>query len=177
MTTDMDDDEIVLLSHRESFRPYGQYLGSYETYQNMHFEMDIEVHSFGSTNSWYGILLCTNGSYGDYYPRIMMHPLYSTSNDSRLGGFSVRFSRDGDYSGEALQMGAIHHLELDITSDTMVLTQDGVIENVNKWMDHATGISVDCYAWEDGSFDYANVTVANLLVTTTGMVLTICNFR
>ena len=165
-TEEDDDDATVLLSKRESFQPNGQYIGSYEMYENMHFEMDIEVHSFGS--SYTGVLLCTNGSY-DYYPRVMIHPTYSSNYYSWLGGFQVIFGGEYDWSGEAVGVGTTHHLEIDITRDTYAITQDGVIKD-DSYRGHATGIQVDCYGWDNSSGnDPADVTVSNLLITTTGM--------
>ena len=163
-----DGDETVLLSKPGSFQPNGQYIGSFEIYENMHYEMDIEVHSVGS--SWTGILLCTNGSAWDFFPRIRM-TTYTSNTYSWAGGFYVHFANEWDYSPEVLTVGTTHHLEIDITRDTYAITQDGVIKN-ESYIGHAAGIQVDCYAYPHDSDRWsgpADVTVSNLLITTTGM--------
>ena len=164
-----DGDATVLLSKPGGFQPNGHYLGSFEIYENMHYEMDIEIHSI-STITMSGVLDCTNGSSYDYFPRIAIHP-YSSSSSYSIG-FYVNFGHEYDWTREGLDAGTTHRLEIDITRDTYTITQDGVVLD-ETYLGHATGIHVDCYSWNTGYWDHANVTVSNLLVTTSGMVLPI----
>ena len=171
-TTEDDGDETVLLSKPGSFQPNGEYIGTIELHENMHYEMDIEIHSFRSetTQAWTlnkGILDCYNGTdHQHYYPRIQMHSTSSSSD-----GFWIIFGTARDWTGEGLVEGTTHHLELDITRDTYTVTQDGVTKS-ESYPGHPNGRRFDCYAWDTGAY-YANVTVSNLLITTTGMVITL----
>ena len=144
----------------ESFEPSaGNLLGKAEIYDNMHYEMDITIYEFG--DMWTGILNCINGD--DEYPLITMTSRgFYVQMEGLFGSMS---------SGEPLTVGESYHLEVDFTQNSCTMKQDGVFA-YHELTGYTTGITARCWAWSRSTttpVEPANVSISNLLITTSGM--------
>ena len=160
----------MLLEVSDSFDPTsGNFLGLIEVYDNMHIEMDIELHSFVANHTWNGVMECISGLNGAYrYPGIWI--------DTRNEELFVFIEGNSQWVGEALVVGESIHLEVDFTQTSFTVTQDGVVVYKDKTT-HNSGINARCWAWTRSTMTTiptADVTISNLLITTSGMPFTFC---
>jgi len=153
-------DEVF--SKSEGFQPTkGSVLTYIDIVDEMHFEMDITVHSFPS--SWASILHCSDANY-PRLPGIWIHP-----NSASGQGFHVKWSNAdnqnyGPDTGETLVAGETYHLEVDIAQGSLKVTVDGVVKHEATGLaSHTTYDNMVCYA-SDPWYDAADVTVSNLLI-------------
>ena len=140
------------------------FVGIIEVYDNMHIEMDIELHSFMANHTWNGVLECISGLNGDQrYPGIWI--------DTRNEEFFVFTEGNSQWVGEPLVAGESIHLEVDFTQDSFTITQDGVVAYKEKTA-HTAGIAARCWAWTRSTVTTippADATISNLLISTTGI--------
>merc|ERR1719474_2089632 len=156
----VDFDEVFSVS--DGFKPTkGNVLTYIDIVDEMHFEMDITIHSFPS--SWASILHCSDANY-PRLPGIWIHP----DSDTNVG-FHVKWSNAdninyGPNTGEALVAGQTYHLEMDIAQGYLKVTVDGVIRHEASGLaSHSTYEDLVCYA-SDPWYNAADVTISNLLI-------------
>merc|ERR1719474_2316095 len=156
----VDFDEVFSVS--DGFKPTkGNVLTYIDIVDEMHFEMDITIHSFPS--SWASILHCSDANY-PRLPGIWIHP----NSDTNVG-FRVKWSNAdninyGPNTGEALVAGQTYQLEMDIAQGYLKVTVDGVIKHEASGLaSHSTYEDLVCYA-SDPWYDAADVTISNLLI-------------
>lgn len=128
----------------------------------MHFEMDIEVHSF--PNNWSNILYCGTSEYG--FPGIYIHPDSGTDGNSEEG-FTIQWSTvDNERARnhtDYINIGETYHLQIDVTQGWLKITLDDEVHYNAAKARHTTPDNVPCWMsspWDD----VANVTVSNLRV-------------
>merc|ERR1719474_2401731 len=135
----------------------------------MHYEMDIEIHSFENTgsSSYMSIIhaSATGGqccSPGDRVPAIWLH------DNSAKNGFYVRFISDdglqGGWTKVGLEVGEIYHLEIDVTQSWMTVHQDGVTVYIAAKGNHQNYMDVPVYASWTSLYSAADVTISNLII-------------
>jgi len=164
------EDDSLMMHKMEAFQPSaGTVIGHIDIEDEMHYEMDIEIHSFENTGStsYMNIIhaSATGGqccSPGDRVPAIQLHDTNSAKN-----GFKVRFISDdgtqGDWTKVGLEVGEIYHLEIDVTQSWMTVHQDGVTVYSAAKGNHQNYEDVPVYA----SLDHhgaADVTISNLII-------------
>jgi len=134
----------------------------------MHWEMDIEIHSLPSSN-WANILRGGVGGTNGANPSVFLHPT-AGDDDATYKGFWVRYpsgtgsSSEGVAVGNAVVIGETYHLEFDFTQTWLRIMIDGHTVYDSAKATHETHDSVRLYlsGW---SYDAADVTVSNLVVS------------
>ena len=157
-------DEIF--SKIEPFAPTkGSVIGNVMISDEMHFEMDIVVHSH-PTDVVGGILHCgtKNHSPSERYPAIF---LYRPSTGNH--GFNVRLTTsdtgccgEGPNKSSPLNLEQSYHLEVEFTQSWLSVEVDGVSTYFEYHGTHTTGVQ-PCYAsapW----YAAADVTISNFRI-------------
>lgn len=131
----------------------------------MHFEMDITIHSFPEENA-IGIILHCGSATNLWFPGIGILP-ESGTNGSENAGFAVRWSTIDETvqarTGEALSVDTEYHLEVDVTQSWLTLRVDGETMYQNVKEEHYTVEQMVCYLG-DPWFGTANVTIENFRI-------------
>jgi len=156
----------------EPFQPSrDNLLGAIEIWDEMHIELDVEIHSFTveGDNKWANIIQASNGENngrpGSRMPAIWIHP----ENTER--GFLVCFGTDEDYSDcEWTETGAApggsYNLQIDVTQSRITVHVNGEVVRDDAIGTHPTYMGSDalplyaCSEW----FEPADVTISNLVV-------------
>jgi len=145
-------------------------IGSIDIVDEMHFELDIEVHSLGS-GGWHNILHSTptGGNCcgaGTRMPAIFMH-----SSNSPSRGFYVMFgnSQNGDpwiwthNEAGAVVAGGNYHVTIDVNQTWITVTVNGETVQDESKPSHPTYQGSKVYG-SDPWYNAADATVTNLLV-------------
>ena len=143
----------------------GSIIGYIDITDQMHIELDIEIHSFPS--HWGNIIHCTTDSDDSRLPGIWIH------STSETMGFYPTFSNDGDqdygaFTEDSLEIGETYHLEMDITQSTHKVTVNGEVKAFDMVSRHQLYEDILCYA-SDPWYDAANVTISNLIIASRRM--------
>lgn len=132
----------------------------------MHFEMDIEVHSFPNSG-WANIMHCGDSANSPIsFPGVFIHSDAGTDGES-LEGFAITWNTvDNDYNKnhtDYLTIGESYHLDIDVTQGWMKFQLNGEIAYSEAKSRHFTPNNVPCWT-SDPSWDAADVTVSNFRV-------------
>jgi hypothetical protein len=158
----------------DSFQPTkGSIIGTIEIGEEMHFRMDVTIHSIPS--GWASIFHCGTSD-SIRMPGIWLYS-HSGTDGAFHEGFTTIWSHDdngNDFDNtEYFNLGQTYHLEIDIMESSWTVTQDGVVQFSKSKGDHTTYDSMVCYA-SNPWYPAADVTVSNIVVwsgaepTTTG---------
>jgi len=142
----------------------GSVMANIEISDEMHFEMDIVVHSLPDSGTE-SILHCgtKNHSPSERFPAIFLY------EPSRATGFNVRLTTsdttccgEGPTHSPALNLEQSYHLEVEFTQSWLSVKVDGESTYFEHHGTHATG-QQPCYAGNPW-IDAADVTISNLRI-------------
>jgi len=150
-------------SHPEAFLEPEQNVAitTIDIVEEMHFEMDIAVHSLSS--HYKPVFRCTDG--GDYtkMPYVVTHQ--DGQIMTRWSTADSAWSYDSPKKG--IVAGSTHHLEMDMAPGSWTVTLDGVVVYDKSELGEPLSIeNVPCYVYGGsiGSTIGADVTVSNLFI-------------
>lgn len=144
-------------SRPEAFRPVkGSVLTYIDIVEEMHFEMDIEVHSIGTGHE--NVLHC-GSILQERQPAIWIHPDQGFANR----WFTAEGQTNANFQG--IEAGQTYHLEFDMAPYTWKVTVDGVEtpHSLNELGAPLTYENLVCYAsnpWNKA----ADATISNLFI-------------
>ena len=136
----------------------GNIIGHIAIYENMHFEMDVQIKSFPDHDGWVSIFHCGQDDY-QRFPGVWIH------KNAKIG-FYIRFSDQDDWDRgtgtfDDLVANQWYHLEIDVTKTTFRVTVDGVVKYDERKSRHNVYDDMVCYLG-DPWYDAADVEVKNL---------------
>jgi hypothetical protein len=149
----------VLFSADGPFQPsQGTCVGTVDIRDTMHYEFDIEIHSFPLTTKWSNILSI------DYKMPIIhldeqfnFHVTFQQYNGAKL----LRTIGDG-----VLEAGKTYHLEFDLGQDWIVGTMNGVVVIDEAIVSHSVMEDQTIYISNpSGGWGEADVSVSNILIS------------
>jgi len=145
------------------YKYYRNLIGMMPVLDEMHIELDVEIHSF--LNEYTSVFSCQrDDDRYKFYPGMWIH------GGKRSQGFWFGFttekgSNDGTpWTGSPLVVGEKYHVEMDITQGTRRVSVNGELMVDEEVARHPTWDTVRCWSG-DKYHDPAAVTVSNFLIT------------
>lgn len=144
----------------------GQSIGAVPIFDDMHFEMNFTLHSWPSSN-WANIFSCGLAA-KERYPLMMIHKtrqkLYVQFRDGAASGTGTKTT--SPIFGDALELNMEYHVDIDFTQSDLTVMMDGEIVAYRTKSAHSLHDQMPCWASSEW-WDYGDVTISNLLITTT----------
>jgi hypothetical protein len=162
LAADADMHYIEVYSHPDPIQPEsGVAITSIDIVEEMHFEMDIEVHSLRS--NYKPVFRCTDGGDHTKMPYVVTHG--DGQIMTRWSTADSAWSYDSPKKG--IVAGNTYHLEMDMAPGSWTVTLDGVVVYDKTGLGEPLSIeNVACYVFGGsiGATIGADVTVSNLFI-------------
>jgi len=160
----------ILYRRNEDLQPEpGKLVTTIDILSEMHFEMDIIIHSF-PTLGWDCLFQCGSEN-GERYPGIFLNPKSNAAGHSKRGFFVALRDVDGGpanaggSSGDALNVETSYHLEVEYSDSQFVAEVDGRVIWKVAIAGHSTHRNMPCWASANFRHNNGDVTISNLHIS------------